>query len=269
MEISQSELIELVVQRTFIEKTYNYVFLTFHNAQLASLLACVFSMVEIKAPFSKGLNCYLPSGEGELFLKVKINNLDGEYYSFFQKKGKQPVAKSLKKRDVFERECIVAAEQEDDQWIFGKNISRKFIKRHPGCIYPTIVGSSRSSLGFSSYLKLLELRFSETKTLGEKLSISGEEFKDKIKFLSPSKYFESDSDNFIWVNRVPQVIDDKRHIIFLSPDYYRFSEFDYELGELFQSKSTIHCLKEGELDGSFRKVYEKFCNYVHCSIWKV
>ncbi len=265
----QENLIRTISNFTFNSGEFDCVIVISKNPQLLSLLCCLEAKKSISSPYPSGTNLYYPVEAGKSFIRITVSSYQTENglssYWYEEVKGTTfSVCRTWKSAEEFENNAILAKDQESTDWIRQRNVSNTKLSIHSGLKFPEIVSTIRD------YEFWLNEDINGNKTL---LSLFGfknfEEFKGKINFLAPRSVKSSHGNNYIWINSIPDVIANKKHIVFLSPNSSRLEEFNSDINDLFLHTENKKIWKLDELPQSLQIPAKKCSVTTPISIWSI
>lgn len=266
---SQALLIKELSTRTFGNGEYDCAIIVCKNPQLLALLCCLESRKFISTPYPSGTNFYYPIDTGSKFRRVTIKSYQTEggisSYWYNEIKGsKSSICTSWKSASLFEKKAILAKDQKSDDWISQRDVPKSRLKKHSGQKFPTIISTRRD------FEYWLNKQNSDGSSFMELLGFENfEEFKSRINFLPIRSVKSSDDDNYIWINSIPDTIENKKHIILLSPNSSRFEEFNSEISDLYLHTENKKIWKLEELPHELKTPAEKCSVTTPISIWSI
>ncbi len=265
----QESLIRNISNLTFNLGKFDCVIVVSKNPQLLSLLCCLEAKKTISSPYPSGTNFYYPIEAGKTFRRVRISSYQTENgcssYWYEEVKGTNfSVCRAWKSATEFEKNAILAKDQDSTDWIRQRNVSHTKLSKHSGQNFPQIVSTLRD------YEYWLNEEINDNKSL---LSLFGfknyEEFKGIVNFLSPRSVNSSHGNNYIWINSIPDSIANKKHIVFLSPNSSRLEEFNADINELYLHTENKKIWKLDELPQILQLPAKKCFVTTPISIWSI
>lgn len=266
---SQALLIKELSIRIFGTGEYDCAIIVCKNPQLLALLCCLESRKLISSPYSPGTNFYYPIDSGSKFRRVTIesHHIDDGISSYWYNEingTRSSICKSWKSASLFEKKAVLAKDQKSEDWISQRDVPKSRLKKHSGQKFPTIISTRRDfeywlnkqNRDCSSFMELLGFE-------------SFEEFKSQINFLSIRSVKSSDDDNYIWINSIPDTIENKKHIILLSSNSSRFEEFNSEISDLYLHTENKKIWKLEELPQDLKTPAERCSVTTPISIWSI
>ena len=112
-------------------------------------------------------------------------------------------------------------------------------------------------------------KLEEIKTTINVIRKNNEDFKRQIKFLAIRDFKSSFDNNYIWINSIPESIDNDKHIIFISPNSGRFEDFNSEISELYLHTENKRIWSLDELPYDLKNLAEKCSITMPVSIWSI
>jgi len=264
----QIALIKELTNRVFSTGGFDCAIVLAKNPQLLSLFSCLVSKVILKSPYPPGTNFYYPISRDGKYRRITIlsHQVESGLSSYWYKEAngtKGSECKSWKTLENFEKKAILAKDQESVDWIEQRDVSGANLSKHCGQSFPEIVSTRRD---FEYWLS--EDINDNNKSLLNLLGFKNfEEFNGAVNFLSPRSMKLSKEKNYIWINSIPELIDNKKHIVLLSPSSTRFEEFNFDINELYLNTETIRTWSLDELPEGLRMVAKRCSATTPISIW--
>lgn len=266
---SQALLMKELSIRVFGTGDYDCTIIVCKNPHLLALLCCLESKTSISSPYPPGTNFYYPIDSGSKFRRVTIKShqIEDGFSSYWYneiKGSRSSICTSWKSASLFEEKAILAKDQKSDDWINQRDVPKPSLKKHSGQKFPTIVSTRKD---FEYWLNKQNI---DGSSLMELLGFNDfEEFKSRINFLPARSVKSYDDDNYIWINSIPDTIDNKKHIILLSSNSSRFEEFNSEISELYLHTENKKIWKFEELPHDLKVSAEKCSITTPISIWSI
>lgn len=262
----QVDLVKEIVHFIFKKQEYSCAILVCKNPKLISLLCCEFAKTKLLSPYPVGTNLYYPIDGTNKYSKVKIQEtteIGGDiWYKFALRRGNNPICEQFNRVDDFEKKAKLARDQEDTDWINRNNVAIDNIQTHSGTFFPTIISQLRD---FEEVIHK-EVEGSTVKSLLDIESLV--DLKSAIRFTSESKVDLKHDKNRVWINTVPDRIDNN-NIVLLSTGNSRFAEFKSEIESLFSRTESAEVLQFEELPKNLKSLVEITSVTNPLSIWRV
>ena len=265
----QETIIRTISDLTFNRGQFDCVIVISKNPQLLSLLCCLEAKKTISSPYPEGTNFYYPIDDGKTFRKVRIisyqieNGLPSYWYE--EANGiKDPLCRAWKSAKEFESTAVLAKDQDSNDWVRQKNVSNSKLSTHIGQSFPEIVSTRRD------FEYWLHEDINSNSTLLTQFGFKDfEEFKRAVNFISPRTVKLTQEKNYIWINSIPDLIANKKHIVFLSPNSSRFEEFNSDINELYLHTENKKIWTLDELPQSLQILAKKCSVTTPISIWSI
>ncbi len=262
----QVGLVKELVQSIFKHQQFSCAILVCKNPKLISLLCCEFAKTKLSSPYPAGTNLYYPIDGSNKYSKVKIQEtteIGGDiWYKFALRQGNNPICEQFNRLDDFDKKAKLARDQEDTDWIDRNNVAVDNIQTHSGTFFPTIISQFRN-FEEAIYEEI------EGSTLKSLLGIDSlVDLKSAIRFTSESKVDLEHDKNRVWINTVPDRIDNN-NIVLLSAAHSRFVEFKSEIESLFIRTESAEVLQFEELPQNLKSIIEITSGTNPLSIWRV
>lgn len=265
----QETLIRTISDLTFNLGQFDCVIVISKNPQLLSLLCCLKAKKTISPPYPAGTNFYYPIDDGKTFRKVKVSSYQIEKglpsYWYEEANGiKDPLCRAWKSAEEFESTAVLAKDQDSNDWVRQNNVSNTKLNIHIGQSFPEIVSTRRD------FEYWLHEDINNNSTLLTQFGFKDfEEFKRAVNFISPRTVKLTQEKNYIWINSIPDLIANKKHIVFLSPNSSRLEEFNSDINELYLHTENKKIWKLDELPQSLQLPAKKCSVTTPISIWSI
>lgn len=245
----QYQLLYTLAKHLFIDGNFKCVALISKTPYLAALTACHGSRIEILPPYEPDTCLLLPYEENSnKYVHAVIQNtenIDGqEYYWYIFRKQRsnsdfKPV-KYAKPKSYIEKYGKFFPHQSSQNWLGRQDILLEEVCNLNNSIYPILIGQDIKSkvnywkkvpLGMSNMPKLSMESILDLSSFSSKLS--------EINTYSPKNIVCKKYHNQIWINDVPECIDNGRFLILISPAHNRYQDLIQQVNDLYANNRLI------------------------------
>jgi len=245
----QYQLLYTLAKHLFIDGNFKCVALISKTPYLAALTACHGSRIEILPPYEPDTCLLLPYADNSnKYVHAVIQNtenIDGQecYWYIFRKQRSnsdfEPV-KYAKPKSYIEKYGKFFPHQSSENWLGRQDILLEEVCNLNNSIYPILIGQDIKSkvnywkkvpLGMLNMPKLSMESILDLSFFSSKLS--------EINTYSPKNIDCKKYQNQIWINDVPECIDNGRFLILISPTHNRYQDLIQQVNDLYANNRLI------------------------------
>lgn len=239
----QYQLLYTLAKNLFVDGDFKCVALISKTPYLAALTACHGSKIEIQPPYESDTCLLLPYEENSnKYVHAVIQNTEdikGQecYWYIFRKQRSnsdfEPV-KHAKPKSYIEKYGKIFPHQTPQNWLGRQDIFLEEVYNLTNSIYPVLIGHDIKSK--INYWKKVPLGISNMPQLTME-SILGLSFLNskltEINAYSPKNINHRKYQNQIWINDVPECVDNGRFLILISPTHNRYQDLISQVNDLY------------------------------------
>lgn len=239
----QYQLLYTLTKNLFVDGDFKCVALISKTPYLAALTACHGSKIEIQPPYESDTCLLLPYEENSnKYVHAVIQNTEdikGQecYWYIFRKQRSnsdfEPV-KHAKPKSYIEKYGKIFPHQTPQNWLGRQDIFLEEVYNLTNSIYPVLIGHDIKSK--INYWKKVPLGISNMPQLTME-SILGLSFLNskltEINAYSPKNINHRKYQNQIWINDVPECVDNGRFLILISPTHNRYQDLISQVNDLY------------------------------------
>lgn len=257
----QYQLLHTLAKHLFIKGDFKCAVLISKTPYLAALTACHGSRIEILPPYEPDTCLLLPYEENSnRYVHAVIQNTEDikgqEYYWYIFRKQRSnsdfvPV-KYAKPKSYIEKYGKIFPHQSPQNWLGRQDILLDEVYNLTNSIYPVLIGHDIKSK--INYWKKVPLGMKNMPKLTME-SILGLSFSSsklaEIKTYSPKNIICKKYQNQIWINDVPECIDNGRFLILISPTHNRFQDLIYQVNDLY-ANNRLTFINENQIPSQLK-----------------